>query len=40
MHENPKPYKFGISLSGGGARGIVHIGVLEALHKRCPIQLI
>ncbi|MDP2890921.1 MAG: patatin-like phospholipase family protein [Bacteroidota bacterium] len=33
MHENPKPYKFGISLSGGGARGIVHIGVLEALHK-------
>ena len=28
-----KPYKFGISLSGGGARGIVHIGVLEALHK-------
>ncbi|MBW8333205.1 MAG: patatin-like phospholipase family protein [Prolixibacteraceae bacterium] len=33
MHENPRPYKFGISLSGGGARGIVHIGVLEALHK-------
>ena len=33
MHENLKPYKFGISLSGGGARGIVHIGVLEALHK-------
>lgn len=29
----PKPYKFGISLSGGGARGIVHLGVLEALHK-------
>lgn len=28
-----KPYKFGIALSGGGARGIVHIGVLEALHK-------
>ena len=27
------PYKFGIALSGGGARGIVHIGVLEALHK-------
>lgn len=26
-------YKFGISLSGGGARGILHIGVLEALHK-------
>jgi len=29
----PKPYKVGISLSGGGARGIVHIGVLEALQK-------
>ena len=29
----PKPYKFGIALSGGGARGILHIGVLEALHK-------
>lgn len=28
-----KPYKFGISLSGGGARGILHIGVLEALKK-------
>jgi len=28
-----KSYKFGIALSGGGARGIVHLGVLEALHK-------
>ena len=25
--------KFGIALSGGGARGIAHIGVLEALEK-------
>ena len=33
MSLKPKPYKFGIALSGGGARGIVHIGVLEALHK-------
>jgi len=33
MYINPKTYKFGIALSGGGARGIVHIGVLEALHK-------
>jgi len=33
MYIQPKPYKFGIALSGGGARGIVHIGVLEALHK-------
>lgn len=30
--ENEK-YQFGISLSGGGARGILHIGVLEALRK-------
>ena len=33
MHLKPKPFKFGIALSGGGARGILHIGVLEALHK-------
>lgn len=33
MYIKPRPYKFGIALSGGGARGIVHIGVLEALHK-------
>ena len=26
-------YKFGLTLSGGGARGIGHIGVLEALEK-------
>lgn len=26
-------YKFGIALSGGGARGILHLGVLEALQK-------
>ena len=33
MSQRPKPYKFGIALSGGGARGILHLGVLEALHK-------
>jgi len=33
MISNPKPYKFGIALSGGGARGILHLGVLEALRK-------
>jgi NTE family protein len=33
MYLKPKQYKFGIALSGGGARGILHIGVLEALHK-------
>jgi len=26
-------YQFGISLSGGGARGIIHLGALEALHE-------
>lgn len=26
-----KPYRLGLSLSGGGARGIAHIGVLQAL---------
>lgn len=30
--DKPKEkYRFGISLSGGGARGILHLGVLEAL---------
>lgn len=33
MQTKSKKYTFGIALSGGGARGIVHIGVLEALHK-------
>lgn len=33
MKPESKPYKFGIALSGGGARGILHIGVLEALHQ-------
>ncbi len=33
MNPNSKPYKFGIALSGGGARGILHLGVLEALRK-------
>jgi NTE family protein len=32
MNRESTPYKFGIALSGGGARGILHIGVLEALH--------
>jgi NTE family protein len=33
MNTENRPYKFGIALSGGGARGILHIGVLEALRK-------
>jgi NTE family protein len=28
-----KPYKLGISLSGGGSRGLAHIGVLKALEE-------
>ena len=31
-HNNhPKPHKIGLTLSGGGAKGIAHIGVLRAL---------
>lgn len=33
MQIESKRYSVGIALSGGGARGIVHLGVLEALHK-------
>ena len=33
MNHDQKTYKFGIALSGGGARGILHLGVLEALRK-------
>lgn len=33
MSPDIKQHKFGIALSGGGARGILHIGVLEALRK-------
>lgn len=29
-----KKYKIGIALSGGGARGIAHLGVLKALNER------
>lgn len=28
-----KPYKLGIALSGGGARGFAHLGVLQALNE-------
>lgn len=33
-----KPHKIGLALSGGGARGIAHIGVLQAL-KEYGIQI-
>ena len=35
------PMKVGVTLSGGGARGISHIGVLKALQElNVPIQII
>ncbi len=38
--EQERP-KIGLALSGGGARGLAHIGVLQALHdKRIPIDYI
>lgn len=33
LTQNVKGYKIGIALSGGGARGFAHIGVLEELEK-------
>lgn len=34
MDSNPtKPYKIGVALSGGGARGFAHVGVLKALEE-------
>ncbi len=33
MTENVKGYRIGIALSGGGARGFAHLGVLEELEK-------
>ncbi|WP_457566417.1 patatin-like phospholipase family protein, partial [Caldithrix abyssi] len=36
-----KPLKVGLALSGGGARGIAHIGVIMALEENnIPIDLI
>lgn len=33
-----KPFKLGVALSGGGARGFAHLGVLKAMEERglCP----
>jgi NTE family protein len=33
MTENNKPYRVGLVLSGGGARGFAHIGILKALNE-------
>ena len=30
---SPKPYRIGIALSGGGARGFAHVGALKALEE-------
>lgn len=31
--DNPRKFRVGISLSGGGAKGIAHLGVLQALEE-------
>lgn len=31
--EKAKPYKIGVALSGGGARGFAHVGALQALEE-------
>lgn len=33
MSTSPKPYRLGIALSGGGARGFAHIGALKAIEE-------
>lgn len=30
---NPRPYRIGIALSGGGAKGFAHVGALKALEE-------
>lgn len=30
---NPRPYRLGVALSGGGARGFAHVGALKALEE-------
>ena len=37
MEKKEKNYKLGLALSGGGARGIAHIGVLKALEDNAII---
>lgn len=33
LNANPLPFKVGLALGGGGARGLAHIGVLKVLHS-------
>lgn len=33
MEKKPKPYRIGVALSGGGARGFAHVGALKALEE-------
>ena len=30
---SPKPYRIGVALSGGGAKGFAHVGALKALEE-------
>lgn len=41
MRSKPKYIKIGVALGGGGARGLAHIGVLQALEEaKIPVSLI
>lgn len=33
ISSSPKPYRLGIALSGGGARGFAHVGALKAIEE-------
>ena len=33
MEATPKPYKIGLALSGGGAKGFAHLGVFKLLEE-------
>ena len=40
QHTKPRP-KIGLALSGGGARGLAHVGVIKALEeKQIPIDFL
>ena len=33
MEDNQRPFKLGLALSGGGARGFAHLGVYKAMQE-------